>query len=178
MFPQALMESDAVQTLSPIQVGNFSARLEHVAEIVSEIESWHANGAERAGLAEFLDELELDVAACQDLNLSQPDQRVSAWVVHSSWTADVVGGALLDSLASDLRDEIEAPLPHVESQQSSINAWLSRQADVIREVLQGLSAAGSYSMAIALLIALDVLLAKMLTGLYKLRLSRSLRVAV
>lgn len=169
-LPPALIESDDYQNLNDIQQKNFVARLHYCEEIADNITSWLNKSSDWKNERDFLDDLELDVSASHVLPSGQPEEFISSWLIHSSWTFDLEPDVLRRSLSNELLDALDRALPSFSSAPESVDEWLGTQSKLICSLIRGFSACAEYASAIAYLIALDIAMASLLASLYKLRL--------
>jgi len=166
-FPSAFLNASDVKASSPRQIANFAKRLDYIAEITETIMSEPVIvGADE--FREFLSDLELDVSV--NHNSPPSEEYIAPWLVHSSWTFDLTSSELRAGLSEILERALEEGAPLLNSNRVQFSNWLKDLGIGLREALDSFYDATSYSAALANLIAMDVLLAKLLAGLSSSRL--------
>lgn len=166
-LPKALLSSAEYLELNVTQARNFAGRLNYVSEIVDDLGEWIEckNGGER--LEEFLDHLEVDVAVNQ--NAVSDDEHVSNYVIHNTWGDRFREVALRSLLSPDLNNRLNAPIPRVGADESEAIIWLESVRSSLGLALSEFAAAPDFAHVLSTLLAVDVLLSCLLTGIYKLR---------
>ncbi|MES2353497.1 MAG: hypothetical protein V4568_03670 [Pseudomonadota bacterium] len=171
ILPAVFMNSLEFKELTQKQVFNLEARFRYVGEIVENVESWLLNdGNDFKG---FLDSLELDLSVNQNLP-DESEDRETSHLIHSSWTFDTTVAQLRHALSPSIIAWLDQNLPRVDCSLTEFNAWLAIQCKALREVVTEFYGAQSFSSTIAHYIAMDILLANMLAGVYKARLNADL----
>jgi hypothetical protein len=168
-LPKALTESEEYKDLTQKQIFNFEARFRYLEEIISNIDGWLSNMTEEKDFKSFLDDLELDIGTNQ--NLDTGDEFISSWVIHNSWTFGISACLLKGKLSDSLIKELEQESPSVNSSRPEFENWLRNQGDLLKRIIGRFYSAETFSEVVAHYIALDILLAKFLAGLYKSRLN-------
>jgi hypothetical protein len=160
LVPRALRESADYEALTAKQRAGLSGRLLHAHELVEGA----LLGANTTGDArrQAITDLELDAMAILGVG-SAPDESVSAWTVHSSWTFECSDRRLADYIDPAVFGA--ATVPHGPSQLSSleISPWLRRWSVALQGTFGKFSAATGFCEAIAQLVAIDLLIAALLT---------------
>lgn len=166
-LPAALIETEAFERMTEMQVVAFEGRLIYINEIIDSIDDWLA-GRDPEGVAAFIDRLEMDLAVNQNV---PGEDAVSSYLVHTAWTYDSSPQALLQALSPETAAVLDLPPPALDAPEAEIRSWLAMASDGLRRALDGFYSAISFTNALAHYIALDILLAGMLCGVYKTRLN-------
>lgn len=166
-LPAAVTETVAFARLTEMQVVAFEGRLIYINEIADSIEDWLA-GRDPEGLGAFLDRLEMDLAVNQNV---PGEDAVSSYLVHTAWTYDSSPQAMQQALAPETLAALDRPPPALNAPEEAIRDWLGAASNGLRLALEGFYRAASFTAALGHYIALDILLAGMLCGVYKARLN-------
>jgi len=166
LLPNALINSIDFRQLSKAEAKQFQSRINFITEIAINIQEWVHGKNNIKMLDDFLDNLELDVAI--NLDIASNPESISNWLIHSTWDFD--NAISLDTLPSVIRKSLDDDLPRLNIVESEINLWLKEQSNVLIFTLNAFSLAKDYSTALSLLLALDIIMAKLLASQYKFRL--------
>ena len=166
-LPEALLRSDDYLELSEKQAFNLQARFNYIDEMVNDITQWINSESNSEMLDDFLDTLELDVNV--NLSIDSGNDNESIWLIHSSWGDGIEEMPSQDKLPTDVLTSLDADLPRLSADDAEIKAWLKNQSNTLRRVLNALSAASDFSEVLSSILAVDILMAKLLAGIYKLR---------
>ena len=166
-LPDALLRSDDYLELNEKQASNLQSRFDYIYEVVDDITQWLNSESDSETLNDFLNLLEVDVAVNQNLNIGNDYE--SNWVIHSSWGDGVSEKASRDKLPADVLASLDVDLPKLSADDTEINAWLENQTNALRRALETLSAANDFAETLSSILAVDILMAKLLAGIYKLR---------
>ena len=170
-LPGALLRSDDYLELSEKQAFNLQARFNYIDEIVNDITQWINSESNSEMLDDFLDTLELDVNV--NLSIDSGNDNESIWLIHSSWGDGIEERPSQDKLPTDVLTSLDADLPRLSADDAEINAWLKNQSNTLRRALKALSAASDFSEVLSSILAVDILMAKLLAGIYKLRIRKN-----
>jgi hypothetical protein len=171
-LPTALRESEDFRELNEKQARRYLERVRYIEEIVLKIQEW-LSGRELDFRA-FLDRIELDVAINQAAPPDNPDSSVSAWLFHSSWTFGTTPSQLRAQLSPSVLLKADLPPPTSDCSMTEFHTWMQSQSTGMAEALDGFFGAASFSVAIAYQIAMDVFLASIVVGVYRVRLNPKL----
>jgi hypothetical protein len=172
-LPDALLRSADYQALTDPVRTNFVCRLDYCEEAADKaLDAGHLAGA---SLFEVVDDIELD--ALSMLSAGTPEAKVSPYVVHSSWTFECNRKEMRSIIVGDFKSFMSRPAAMFAHTESDVRAWLLEWGAVTRSMLERFEAAGTYTEAVARLIALDALLESVLVFAASVRLSDSIRVA-
>jgi hypothetical protein len=161
LFPLALTQSDDYRALSPEQRKGLLGRLLHTHELVdASLLGAKASGDEQK---EILSELELDAMSVIDLR--DPEKGVSAYLVHQSWTFDCSNCRLADYVDPAVFVAVAALQMTVDASPDQVSTWLRQWSAALQATYDRLSRAKVFCEAIAQLIAIDLLVASLLTNI-------------
>ena len=166
--PKALDHFDGYQELTDSQKTNFLARLDYVQEIIINIKKWLVDESEWDNLNEFLDDLELDVAANQ--NLVNDDDFISNWLIHSTWLDEFEPRQVRAELSPEMLVALEGEQLSMAPSRDAVDGWLDRHQHGLNLALRVFSDARTVPAALSAVLVLNSLLASLLAGLYRLRL--------
>lgn len=166
-LPDVLLRSDDYFELNEKQAFNLQARFDYIDEIVDDITQWLNSESDSETLDDFLDILELDVNVNLSINSGNDDE--SIWLVHSSWGDGVEEMPSQDKLPTDVLMSLDDDLPKLSAGDTAVNAWLENQRNALRRALETLSDANDFAEVLSSILAVDILMAKLLAGIYKLR---------
>jgi hypothetical protein len=167
LLPLALTQSDDYGALSPEQRKGLLGRLLHAHELVDgSLLGAKASGDEQK---EILSELELD--AMTSSGIGDPEKNVSTYSVHASWTFDCSDCRLADYVDPAVFVAVAALQVTPDASQDQVSAWLRQWSAALRATYDKLSGAKVFCEAIAQLIAIDLLVASLLTKIALLHLS-------
>ncbi len=170
-FPAAFTQSDDYKNLTAKQVASIQSRFKYIEEIICQIEAWVSSTRSVEDVRGFLDSLELDISVNQNLPEEDKSNIYSSWLIHSSWTFCLSGALLYQQLSCDITSAIEQPLPSCRCSIQEFKTWLHGQSNALSKILEEFYSACQWESIVAHLIALDIILANMLVGLYKSRLN-------
>lgn len=168
-LPEAITASKDFSELTARQRKGFEANLAYIDRIVNDIDEWLAQDRPELTPKHFFDELELDVLTVQ--SLPDTDKGISTWLIHSTWTQEVTGQALGHQLSSEIMMTINLPPPQIEADHRDYKQWLQGQGKALKLCLNIFYSGLNFNSALAHLIASDAILANILTGLTRFRLS-------
>src|SRR4029077_7660026 len=167
LFPLALTQSDDYGALSPEQRKGLAGRILHAHELVEG--SLLGGKASRDEQKEILSELELDAMTL--IGSRDPEKVVSAWQVHASWTFECSDCRLADFVDPDVFVAVAGFQMTVDASPDQVSAWLRQWSAALQATYDKLLSAKVFCEAIAQLIAIDLLVASLLTKIALLRLS-------
>lgn len=168
-LPEAITASKEFSELTTRQRKGFEANLVYIGRIVNDIDEWLAHDRPELTPKHFFDELELDVLTVQ--SLPDTDKGISTWLIHSTWTQDVTGQSLGHQLSSEIMMRINSPPPPIEADHQAYKEWVQGQGKALKHCLNIFYSGANFNSALAHLIASDAILANLLTGLTRFRLS-------
>lgn len=166
MLPHSLTSSFIFSGVSTDERIGLEARLEYIEEIVKSI---NEKTNSRSELKHFFDNIELDIATVQ--SLPDANKGVSAWLVHSSWTAEIDPAELRQSIPIEIASTINLPIPELGSRPETFLQWLLGQGTALSRCLDWFYTATAFSSVVASLISADALLANIEAGLIRFRFS-------
>lgn len=125
---------------------------------------------ESSDLIDFLEDLELDIAAQQELETAHRGG-LSRWLIHNSWSFDTSPAEMIRSLPVDIRELIDMREPPYDATVDVCLEWFKHIGDKIVYVIDEFGNAKSFALVIAMHIVVDILAARTLLVCYKLRLN-------
>lgn len=169
-IPTALLSLLEFESLSDSEKANFGFRLDYIAEIADKLKA--VPNSEAADWKDIVDDIELDVVV--NLGIPRDGSAESSWTVHTSWTFGLRAHNLRTALGGPLIARIEKGIPSSASQFAQFPDWLIERGDTLHELLGRLYSAATATGAVALLLAIDVVLAQLLLGAYGARLNEQI----
>lgn len=119
----------------------------------------------------FVENLELDVSRLQEFDLPWGGA-LSRWLMHHSWTFGTTPAEMRDQLSSAMVRVLDANEPSIDASLADFDRWLYELGSALVEAATSVFGATSFSAAMAHQVAIDILLGRVLSACYKLRLSR------
>lgn len=166
-IPAALVDSDEFRNLNQAQQQNFSARLYYIEEICLKSQEWLQFREGFESLSSFIDEIELDLLI--NIGNDEKDSSISPWLIHSSWTFNTSAQCMLDCVSDCLTcDAVEVDIGF-NCDELEFSDWLKKHIDCIRLLLDKFYVAHSFDCAIGNLIAIDICMITLLSGVLKQR---------
>lgn len=162
-LPNAFLTANDVQVLTTSQIEAFSKRLDYVAEIAEKILSDLPKAIAKTELEDFLDDLELDVSVNQ--TLSQKYGVVTSWNMHHGWTFDISPLELRSELGDDIISAISEQAPKIDCKPEYYIKWLTIQGETLERTLNHFYSTQKFEGAVASILAMDAILANLLSGL-------------
>jgi hypothetical protein len=173
-LPSVILGSPEFRELNSTQALNLEARYNFLSEIHGELTEWLAQGEKKEALKYLLDNIELDAGAA--LNLSgNPEEMISAWLIHSTWTSDIPVEHMHNALDEDTIRLLDQPAPRIDSSSAEFIDWLKLHATGLGQTMSLFKQADSFAQAIALAIAINILFVNLLVALYRARLNRNIQ---
>jgi hypothetical protein len=170
-LPQALLAVIEFNELSEAQRKNFAARLRYIEEITLEISDWLDHRENEVDLRTFFDQIELLLYATIGSPAGESKERVSAYLVHSSWTFDTSAREMVRAISGMVTSAINAPPPRIDDDESTFMQWMECQNKALAEALNGFYEGADIHQAMAGLLAVDALLTSLLAGAIRFRLA-------
>ena len=118
----------------------------------------------------FVEDLELDVSHLQEFMLPWGGA-LSRWLVHNCWTFDTTPAEMRATLSSQMADLINASEPSIDAGVESTERWLSDLGKGLLSAVNAFANATDFSVAMAHWVAVDILLGRILSACYRLRLN-------
>ena len=169
VIPRVFGESEEFQSLEAAQRDALVARLGRVASIAESLileQSFSSHDA----LLDFVQDLELDVAIAEELEDANRGG-LSRWLMHHSWSFDTSPAKMRSSLSKEVLAILDATEPTSDLGIDVFSQWFRNVGSELLVVLREFAAAMTYDAALALHIVVDILLIRILSSCYKLRLS-------
>ncbi|NII53159.1 hypothetical protein [Luteibacter sp. SG786] len=169
-IPPVLAESDEYADLSEEDRAAFVRRLESVQELGVSLAQGDRRGS-YPDFFQFVEDLELDASHLQEFDAST-SVYLSRWAIHYSWSFYTTPGDMRHVLTEDLLQLIDASEPSTDAPLGASEYWFSELGRGLAVSVDAIVNAKDYGVAIAHHIALDILLSRLLTSSYRLRLNR------
>lgn len=164
--PAGLAESAEWSELADDERRALLVRLEEAFELADSLESGQRL-IEYPEFARLFEDIEFDIASLQEL----PSTGFSRWIIHYCWTFEPSQEELLSAIPPSLRGLIDRREPGHDAGREEVITWLKQSGQDIKDSILAFSSANNYAASVALHILIDILLARLLLGCYKLRLS-------
>ena len=168
-LPAVITECDEYETLTEEERGAFLQRLESALEFGESL----ADGTRRKGFPDFfqfVEDLEQDASHLQEFSLPWGGT-LCRWLVHHSWTFYTTPADMRGCLTTQMLQLINAGEPSTDAPLASTDQWLRELGEGVASAANAVLHATDYGSAIAHHIALDILLGRVLSACYRLRLN-------
>jgi hypothetical protein len=168
-LPTVIIECDEYETLTEEERAAFVQRLESALELGESL----ADGARRKGYPDFfqfVEDLEQDASHLQEFTLPWGGN-LSRWLVHHSWTFHTTPADMRGCLTAQMLHLIDAGEPSTDAPLASTDQWLRELGEGVASAANAVLNATEYGSAMAHHIALDILLGRVLSACYRLRLN-------
>jgi len=119
---------------------------------------------------QFVETVEQDASHIQEFHLPWGGA-ISRWLMHYSWTFDTTPKDMRACLTAEMVDLINASEPSTDAPLESSDRWIRELGRGLVVATNAIADATDYGSAMAHQIALDILLGKVLSACYKLRLN-------
>lgn len=169
-LPTVITESDEYAALSEEDRASLLRRLEDSRALGLSL----SDGSRRNDFPDFfqfVEDLELDASHIQEFD-SPSRASLSRWAMHYSWTFYANPSDMRDRLAEDVLRLINTDEPTTDAPLINTDKWLLELGRGLVSVTDAIINAKDYISAMAYQIALDILLSRVLTACYRLRLNR------
>lgn len=169
-LPIVITESDEYLILSEEDRASLLRRLEDSRALGLSL----SDGNRRNGFPDFfqfVEDLELDASHLQEFD-SPSRASLSRWAMHYSWTFYAKPADMRYCLAEDVIRLINSDEPTTDAPFTNTDKWLVELGQGLVSATEAIINAKDYVTAMAHQIALDILLSRILTACYKLRLNR------
>lgn len=169
-LPAVITECDEYETLTEDERASFLRRLESALELGASL----SEGDRREGYPDFFqftENLEMDVSHLQEFTLPWGGA-LSRWLVHYSWTFHTTPADMRACLTTQMLHLINANEPSTDAPLESSEQWFRELGHGLVFAANAIMNATDYGSAMAHQIALDILLGRILSACYRLRLNR------
>jgi hypothetical protein len=170
-LPKILERFARFREASEIQKKNLKGRFQFIEQITIEISEW-LDGTE-TDLEAFFDRLELHLAINQGAPCAA-ESSISNWLIHTSWTFETSPRKMRQELSDDLVNELNRSPLSIDDDVGRLGLWLKRQNSALTTALADFRACKTMDAALANIIAIDVLLLNLQTGISRARLNFNL----
>jgi hypothetical protein len=168
-LPAVITECDEYETLTEDERTAFLQRLKGAWDLGTSL----AGGERRREFPDFflfVEDLEQDVSHLQEFSLPWGGA-ISRWLVHHSWTFYTTPADMRACIAEELLGLINAGEPSTDAPLADSERWLCDLGKGMVYAANAVINASDYGSAMAHQIALDILLGRLLSACYKLRLN-------
>ncbi len=168
-LPTVIVECDEYETLTEEERAAFLQRLESALKLGQSL----AEGVlrkENPDFFQFVEELEQDASHLQEFSLPWGGT-LSRWLVHHSWTFYTTPADMRGCLTAQMLHLINAGEPSIDAPLASTDQWLRELGEGVASAANAVLKATEYGSAMAHHIALDILLGRVLSACYRLRLN-------
>jgi len=168
-IPSVIAECDEYQSLDAEERGALLRRMRDAAQLGDSLFEGSRSGG-YPDFFQFVEDLELDVSHMQEYG-SRPGSALTRWQVHYSWTFYASPQQMRSTLPSLVLDLIDANEPPSSAPFPATEQWLKDLGRGLTLSVSGIANAQEYPSAVANMIAVDILLGRVLSACYRLRLN-------
>jgi hypothetical protein len=118
----------------------------------------------------FAEEIELDLAILQEFD-GAARGGFSRWLLHYSWTFGTSPNEMMKAIPVAVVNAIDQNEPHSQARLEVYRSWFRFAGENLFAATSAFSSSSTFASALASHIAIDVLLSRILTVCYKLRLN-------
>lgn len=168
-LPAVMTECDEYATLTEEERASLLGRLQSARNLGLAL----AEGELRKdypNFFQFVETLEQDASHIQEFHLPWGGA-LSRWLMHHSWTFYTTPRDMRACLTTKMVELINASEPSTDAPLESSDRWIGELGDGLVAATNAIADATDYGSAMAHQIALDILLGKVLSACYKLRLN-------
>lgn len=169
-LPAVITGCDEYETLTEDERAAFLRRLEAALELGTSL-SGGKRRREFPDFFRFVEDLEQDASHLQEFTLPWGGN-LSRWLVHYSWTFDTTPADMRASLTAQVLDLINSDEPSTDAPLEVSERWFTELGDGVAIAATAVLKATDFGSAMAHQIALDILLGRVLSACYRLRLNR------
>lgn len=170
--PSSLAESEEWRSLDEDQRSSLLRRIESIRMLGRNLSSG-TRLAESSDFVDFSYELELDVAILQELDSARRGG-LSRWLIHHSWSFETSPSEMRESLPCELFNFIDDREPAVDFSIDEYDRWFKYIGNQLVLSVNAYFNSKLYASMIAIHVLIDILLARLLIGCYKLRLNKNI----
>jgi hypothetical protein len=168
-LPEVITSCDEYATLDDSARISLLRRIEDAQELGAAL----SDGSRKAtypDFFQFVDDLELDLSHLQEFS---PPGRLdlTRWAVHYSWTFYTSPVEMRNHLDERLLSLIDIPEPPTTAPIATYEGWVSDLGAGLVLIANAIEVATEYGAAIAHLICLDIVLSRLLSACFRLRLN-------
>lgn len=171
-LPASILSSREALGLDKEELHGLWTWINFVIDICDRIEIWIISSGVNEDRVSFLNALELHLGLALSLN-SEPANSYSWWRAHSTWNFAGDPSLFLSRLPVGFAAYTEAQGPVMGSKIKVFQKWLDNSKNQLLSLIDSLSRSTEFGEALACIIAMNVVISKMLSGVSMQRLSRS-----
>jgi len=165
-LPEVITRLGEFRNLSEEQSHSLLTRIRFIQEFSQKLQEVHEEDVDE--LRDALDELELDAAICLSVS-GDARTRVSPWLIQSSWTSHVRTEELSEWLPCEVRRLIASPSPGVSCSREEFATWVDSHRQSLILMLDNFFGASTLAQCLASFIGMNMIIAKLLSGLIEAR---------
>jgi hypothetical protein len=169
-LPAVITECDEYETLTEEERAAFLQRLEGALDLGTSLSDGNRR-KESPDFFRFVENLEQDTSHLQEFTLPWGGA-LSRWLVHYSWTFHTTPADMRTCLSEQMIYLIDTNEPSTDASLESSERWFGDLGKGLVVAVVAITNASDYASAMAHQIALDVLLSRILSACYKLRLNK------
>jgi hypothetical protein len=160
IIPQCITTNSDFIALTEASQRDFEAKINYCLEIEKTVNTWIKHPTDT--LENLLDELELDGLSILSSGFGDPENCVSTYIFHSSWTFECQKEILNRLVPFEARSLLGKAVPNFNASTNEIVMWLQEWDVAIATTIQTFISAQNFDSAIASKITLDSLILAML----------------
>ena len=169
-IPGALAGSLDFRDMTDVQRQNFHSRLKYIEEICLRSQGWIDSHEGFESTSDFIEYIELDLFV--NLSLYEGNDSISPYRIHNSWTSETSPQVMADSLPSCFVDACVDVQIGFNCDEPEFLNWLKKRIACLETLLNSFYDADSLGQAVGCLIAVDICLSILLSGVSMQRLNR------
>ena len=171
-LPLAIESSEEFRSLDESQRLSLLRRLDNARALGVSLASGK-RFQESDDFLDFVEDLELDVSLVQELD-GAPQGGLTRWQIHYSWTFETSPSKMFGSLDAETVKAIDFHEPSLDAEIEDYKIWFKEVGEWTVGLIDKFSGADGFDSAMALLVALDVMLGRLLIACYKLRINEKI----
>lgn len=172
LIPSCLRSAEEYRNLPSEEKRSLGLRLIALRELGEELRS-RARFEESQDIADFLEDLELDLSIRLDLHTSRQGG-ISVWQIHYSWTFPTSPTKMREALSNEVLSVIDSPALVSDAEIEEVVSWFEQAGNYLVNFIDHFQNAKSIHKALAFHLAIDTLVAKLLLSCHKLRFNPSI----
>lgn len=160
IIPQCVISSSDFSALTEAAQHDFEAKINYCLEIEKTVNTWIKHPEDT--LESLLDDLELDGLSILSSGFGYPENCVSTYLFHSSWTFECQKETLNGLVSFEARNLLTKAVPSFNASTDEIVMWLQEWDVAVAKTIQAFMTAQSFDLAMTSIITLDSLVLVML----------------
>lgn len=171
-LPSVIIESEEFRGLEEEQRLSFLHRLRRIRTLGEELSSGSRLLA-APDFCDFAEDLELDLTIAQEFDDAHRGG-LSRWIIHYSWSFETAPFDLVQALSPRLTSFLDQYEPPLLTPPEGYSVWFKELGEQLFLAVSEFSASKTFTEALAACIVLDLLLSRLLTACFKLRLNKDM----